>query len=121
MVLLAVFALLLSPFGGTQGAGAGIGSGVQRCYVDHGFDGPLVEHLRRHVPEDWKDQIRIRPLQSVPTNAAGEIVYAQGTGAIQLRPSDEDPRGFLVWLWHPGEDGGALAPFEAWFWKETVA
>jgi ABC-2 family transporter len=120
MLLLVVFALLLSLFGGTQTAG-GIATGVQRCYIDLAIGGPLVEHLQRHLPDELKDQIKFRQLQSVPTNAAGQIVYAQSTGAIQLRPNEGDPRGFIVWLWHPGADAGALAPFEAWFWKETLA
>jgi ABC-type Na+ efflux pump permease subunit len=25
----------------------------------------------------------------------------------------------VVWVWHPGGDGSALAPYEAWFGKET--
>jgi hypothetical protein len=57
----------------------------------------------------------------VPTGPEGQLVYAQSTGAIQLRPVDGDPNGLLVWLWHPGADAGTLAPFEAWFWKETLA
>jgi hypothetical protein len=121
MLLLVVFALLLSLFGGAQGAGGGIAAGVQRCYVDHGFEGPLVEHLRNHVPEDLKDLVRFRRLGAVPTNDSGVIVYPQNTGAIQLRPAEGGGGDFTVWLWHPGEDGGALAPFEAWLWRETLA
>jgi hypothetical protein len=34
-------------------------------------------------------------------------------------PSEAAPR-FKVWLWHPDETGGSLAPFEAWFWRETA-
>jgi hypothetical protein len=121
VLLLVVFALLLSLFGGPQASGGAIAAGVQRCYVDHAAAGPLVEHLRRHLPEERKDQVKFRRLEDVPTNAEGVIVYAQSTGAIQLRPAEGDPAGFTVWLWHPGEDGGALAPYEAWFWKETLA
>jgi hypothetical protein len=121
MLLLAVFALMLSLFGGGPSAGAGIGAGVQRCYVDYAIGGPVLEHLRRHVPEEMKDQVKFRRLQDVPTNAAGAIVYPQGTGSLQLRPPEQGSKGFTVWLWHPGEDGSALAPFEAWFWKETLA
>jgi hypothetical protein len=121
MVLLVVFALLLSLFGGGTGAGAAIASGVQRCYIDHAAAGPLVEHLRSHLPDELKEQVKFRRLQDVPTNSEGVIVYAQSTGAIQIRPSPDGNDGFLVWLWHPGEHGGALAPYEAWFWKEALA
>jgi hypothetical protein len=121
MLLLVVFALLLSLFGGSQVGGGSIASGVQRCYVDHAMGGPLVGYLRQHVPDEMKDDIKFRRLQDVPTNAAGVIVYPQSTGAVQLRPGDGNTGGLTVWLWHPGEDGGALAPFEAWFWKETLA
>jgi hypothetical protein len=121
MFLLIVFALLLSLFGGVHEAGGGIAAGVQRCYVDCAISGPLVDHLRRHVPDELKEQIKFRRLQDVPTNADGTIVYAQSTGAIQLRPPEGESTGFVVWLWHPGDDTSALAPFEAWFWRETVA
>jgi hypothetical protein len=121
MLLLVVFAVLLSTFGGSQTAGGGFAAGVQRCYIDHSFDGPLVAHLRQHVPEEMKDQLKFRRLTDVPTNSAGVIVYPQSTGALQLRPPEEGAQGFTVWLWHPGEDGGALAPYEAWFWRETLA
>jgi hypothetical protein len=121
MLLLVVFALLLSVFGRGQAAGGGFAAGVQRCYVDHALDGPLVQYLRTHVPDEMKDEVGFRRLQDVPTTAAGVIVYPQSTGAIQLRPPEEGTAGFTVWLWHPGEDGGALAPFEAWFWRELVA
>lgn len=121
MLLLVVFALLLSLFGGASAGGGGIAAGVQRCYVDNGINGPFVEHLLSHVPEDLKPLIKFRRLEAVPTDAAGVIVYPQGTGAIQLRPAEGGAGGFTVWLWHPGEDGGALAPFEAWFWRETLA
>jgi hypothetical protein len=120
MLLLFVFALLLSLFGGAQGAGGGIGAGVSRCYVDYAFDDALVEHLRGHVPQELPAQLKFRRLQDVPTNSAGVIVYPQGTGAIQLRPAEGGGTGFTVWLWHPGEDGAAVAPYEAWFWREML-
>jgi ABC-2 family transporter protein len=120
LMLLVVFALLLSLSGGAQTPGSGIGGGVRQCYVDHATGGGLVDYLRRHMPEDMKEQIKFRDLASVPTNAAGVIVYPQSTGAIQLRPADDGSSGFVVWLWHPGEDSTALAPYEAWFWKETL-
>ncbi len=121
LLLLFVFALLLALFGGAQGAGAGIGAGMQRCYVDYPARAPLVDFLRRHVPDELKEQVKFRSAGEITVNADGIVVYPQGTGAIQLRPLDGDAAGFAVWLWHPGDDGAALAPFEAWFWKETLA
>jgi hypothetical protein len=121
MLLLLVFAMLLSAFGGASTAGTGIGAGVQRCFVDYPSVGPLVQHLRRNVPEALKGQIIFRSLQEVPVNASGVMIYPEGAGSIQLRPPESGSAGFIVWLWHPGDDGGALAPYEAWFWKETLA
>jgi hypothetical protein len=121
MLLLIVFALLLSVFGGGSSAATAIAAGVQRCYIDHAIDARLVEYLQNHASDDVKDQVKFRRLQDVPTNSSGVIVYPQSTAAIQLRPPETGSEGFTVWLWHPGEDGGALAPFEAWFWKETLA
>jgi hypothetical protein len=120
MMLLVVFALLLSVFGGSTAAGGAIAAGVQRCYVDYAADSPLVAYLRRNVPTDLKEQIKFRRLQDVPTDKAGQFVYAQSTGAIQLRPVNDDANALLVWFWHPGADAGALAPFEAWFWKQAL-
>jgi hypothetical protein len=120
LLLLVVASLLLSFLRGSSVTG-GFTGGVQRCYVDYWEDGPLVQHLRRHVPAELAGNIRFRSAANVPTDAQGTIVYAQATGAIQLRPLPDDRAGFKVWFWHPGEDGTSFAPFEAWFWKETVA
>jgi hypothetical protein len=120
VLLLVVASLLLSVSGGGTPA-AGLTGGVGRCYVDFWEDGPLVRHLRGHVPDDFKERIVFRPAAAATTDDRGTLVYSQGTGAIQLRPLPGDGTGFKVWFWHPGEDGVALAPFEAWFWKETLA
>jgi hypothetical protein len=34
-------------------------------------------------------------------------------------PPDERGLRFKVWLWYPGDDPDVLAPFEAWFWRES--
>jgi hypothetical protein len=120
LLLLVVFALLLSLFGGAQSAGAGLAAGVRLCYVDYAAEDRLVAYLCKHMPDELKSQIKYRRLADVPTNAAGTIVYPQSTGAIQLRPPEKGRAGFVVWFWHPGDDGAALAPFEAWFWKEAL-
>lgn len=120
VLLLVVASLLLSFFRGGWPA-AGLTGGVGRCYVDFWEDGPLVDHLRRNVPDELKERIVFRPAAAATTDDRGTLVYPQGTGAIQLRPLPGDATGFKVWFWHPGEDATALAPFEAWFWKETLA
>jgi hypothetical protein len=118
-LLLVVAALLLSVFGRDQTAGGGLIGGVQRCYIDYVEDGPWVQHLRKNVPPELADQLRFRSFDQTPRDSAGNIVYRQNTGAIQIRPAEPGRSGYLIESWHHGTDGSALAPFEAWFWKET--
>jgi hypothetical protein len=119
LLLLLVAAALLLSFGG-HGAGpaAGLTPGVRRCYVDYWQDGPFIDHLRANVPDELRDSVRFRPLSQVSADAGGRIVYPQNTGAIQIR-NQGDP-GLRVQFWQPGGDGSALAPYEAWFWKEAL-
>jgi hypothetical protein len=117
-LLLVVAALLLSFFGKDE-APAGVGGGVFHCFIDYGEDGPWIEHLRQSVPPEWQGQVRFRPAARAPTRG-GTAVYPAGTGGIQVRPLDGgDGRRYKVWVWHPGGDGRGMAPYEAWFWKET--
>jgi hypothetical protein len=123
MLLLVVASMLMSFFGAKQGAAANLTAGVRLCYVDYADETELLRHLRRNVPVELRDQVKFRRLDSVAHNADGTLLYPPNTGAIQLRPCLSDPQGpgVLVWFWHPGADGSALAPFEAWFWKETLS
>lgn len=123
MLLLIVAALMLSLFGNGEGSAAPFTAGVHRCYVDYWQDGPLVKHLRRHLPADLEASVRFRSVQEASTGRDGTLYYPQSTGAIQLRPRPDDLTGpgVLVWFWHPGVDGSALAPYEAWFWRETLS
>src|SRR5260370_35865552 len=107
LLLLVVAALLLSFFGNRDGSTANVSIGIQHCYVDYAQDGPLVRHLQNNVPPELKGQMTIRPLAQSVIDGKGMIGYPQATGAIQLRPHPDDPDGpgFLVWFWHPGEDG----------------
>ncbi len=108
----------------TQVRAANLTAGVRLCYVDYADETELLRHLRRNVPIELRDKVKFRRLDSVAHNADGTLLYPQNTGAIQLRrPCLSDPQGpgMLVWFWHPGADGSALAPFEAWFWKETLS
>jgi hypothetical protein len=117
VLLLVVASMLLSFFGTKDATGGGLTPGVQRCYVDYWEKSPLVAHLRHNVPADLAEHICFRPIQFAPVDAWGTILYAQNTGAIQIRPGAA--AGYKVWFWHPGSDGSALAPFEVWFWREA--
>jgi hypothetical protein len=112
--LLIVAAMLLSFFGTQDGGVSGLAPVVQRCYVDYWEDGPLIEHLKSHVPPALKGRLRFRAATRLDADDQGNIVYPPNTGAIQIRPGPQ------VFFWHPGSDGSALAPFEAWFWKESL-
>ena len=118
-LLLLAASMLLSFCGGREGGASGLAPGVTCCYVDYWEDGPLVAHLRRNLPAALAPHVRFRPAGSIPTDRNGTLLYARNTGAIQLRPLDGT--GFTVWFWHAGPDGSALAPFESWFWRETLS
>jgi hypothetical protein len=117
LVLLLVVASMLLSFFGSGEAGGGLTPGVQRCYVDYWEKSPLLAHLRQNVPAELAPHLVFRPVQLAPVDAHGTLLYAQNTGAIQIRPGEGT--GYAVCFWHPGADGSALAPFEAWFWQEA--
>jgi hypothetical protein len=119
-LLLVVAALLLSLFGKDESPASALTGGVYYCFVDYWDDGPWVQHLRGHVPPEMQRQVKFRHVSGVPTQD-GRIVYPPGTGAIQMRTAGRDERGprYKVCFWHPGKDGFGLAPFEAWFWRES--
>jgi hypothetical protein len=122
--LLVATAVLLAVFAPHQStAGTSIVGGVHHCYVE--FDTPtlLIKHLEENIPKELSGQIVFRPLQKAD-QIDGLIVYSSGTGAIQLRQvfPDKSPTGratLSVYVWHPDSDPTALAPYEAWFWKES--
>jgi hypothetical protein len=121
LLLLVLLAGLLLALLGPDGPAPGI----RICYVDYHPDGPLVEHLRRHIPAELADRIRFRRLGDVPTDARGTLLYPAGSGAIQLRPGPPAhgvPPGagsYAVWVWHPGT-AADMAPYETWFWEESL-
>lgn len=121
VLLLVVASMLLSFFHPAQGQAGGLAPGVQRCYVDYWQDGPFIEHLRRNKPDDLSSQIFVRDARRASRiDDQGQIVYPQNTGAIQIRNAEPGAGTFQVMFWHPGTDTQALAPFEAWFWKEAL-
>lgn len=121
VLMLIVAAVLLSAFSNRRGEQTGLLPGVQLCYVDYAEETPLVEHLRSHVPESLASFVRFRHFNRVPRDANGVLFYPQNTGAIQLRPARTPETSGTVWFWYPGSDRGALAPYEIWFWRETLA
>jgi hypothetical protein len=120
ILLLVVAAILLSFFGNTGPGHGGLSPGVQLCWIDYAESTPLVAHLQANIPADLQRFVRFRPMNRVPRDAGGTLQYPTNTGAIQLRPPASPGSAGTVWFWYPGSDRGALAPFETWFWKETL-
>lgn len=119
-VLLVAAAVLLSVFAPEEAAGGtGMVGGVHHCFVEYDRASPLVKHLQENKPKDLK--VQFRELANADTiNTV--IVYPPGTGAIQMRQDTLAPDrrpAVKVDVWHPEGDPLALAPYEAWFWKET--
>jgi ABC-type transport system involved in cytochrome c biogenesis permease component len=123
--VLVCMGVLLSLFGKRASEGLGLGPGGNgKCIIDFWEDGPWVEHLRRNVPTEWRQENRLvfrNASQAIAIH--GVIQYSQGQSAIQIRPQHSKGRShrFLAWFWYPAGDPASLAPFEAWFWKETRA
>ncbi len=120
-LLLVASAVLLSVFAPNEAAdGTGMVGGVHHCFID--FDRPtsLIKHLQDNVPDNLKQQIKFREIGNADT-VNGLIVYPVGTGALQIRQVSEPgkPRVVQVNVWHPDKEANALAPYEAWFWKES--
>jgi len=120
-LLLIAAAVLLSVFAPEEAAGGtGMVGGVHHCFIDYDKPSPLIEHLEANVPKELKEQIKFRPIGNADT-LDGLIVYPVGTGAIKLRQVNEPgkPPILQVDVWHPEGDPTALAPYEAWFWRES--
>jgi hypothetical protein len=122
MLALVAVGLLLGMAERDGPGGSPLMPGLRTCYVDYWQDGPLVRHLRANVPAEFGQRVVFRWVGTVPVNHRGELLYLPGTGAIQVRSSGSDAvlTGLQVSLWHAGDEA-ALAPYEAWFWKECLA
>lgn len=124
-LLLVAAAVLLSVFSPEEATGGtGMVGGVHHCYIDYDDESALIRKLAQHLdenkPKDLASQIVLRPLKKADV-IDGVITYQAGTGALQLRP-DKTPGArptIHVFVWHPKGDPTALAPYEAWFWKES--
>lgn len=122
-ILLVASAALLSVFAPTEvAAGTGIVGGVHHCFIEFDRPSPLIKHLQTNKPKELEGQIIFRQLGG-GERIDGLLVYQPGTGAIQIRQTfaEKSPTGrdtISVYVWHPDGDPTALAPYEAWLWRE---
>jgi hypothetical protein len=93
---------------------------LDRFWVDYWNDGPWVDYLKAHLPEELRPRVRFRSEAEIPRDRRGTLGYVSGEGSVQLRPATDGPgEHYLVWFWYSGGDPAALAPFEDWFWRAT--
>src|SRR5436305_329059 len=120
LFLLIVAAMLLSLFGKPTAGAGGLNAPLQICYIDCWENSAWVEHLKETVPPELAPQIQFRSKNQIQTDR-DLIVYRANCGAIQLRLDPDMGLGthYLVWIWYPGPDADIMAPYEAWFWRET--
>ena len=125
-LLLVVAAVMLSLFnpggatGGTGSDGTGFVGGVHRCYVEYDRNSSLVRSLQNNVSPELLGKIVFRPRNAETIHDL--VTYEPGTGSIILKHSDDpktDRPTITVSVWHPQDDKTAMAPYEAWFWKEA--
>jgi hypothetical protein len=123
-LLLIVAAVLLSLFSPEEATGGtGMVGGVHHCLVECDAESPLVSHLKANIPKELAGQVHFRQLQK-PESIEGMVDYQTGIGAIQLRhiSAEKSPTGrraIQVFIWHPDGEPNAMAPYEAWFWRES--
>ena len=94
--------------------------GLRTCVTSICRGRPSHRSSARNRPPPTSKGVSASAPSPRPTNAAGEIVYPPQTGAIQLRPPTRPGSGGKVWVWPPGATRRAMAPFEVWFWRETL-
>ncbi len=121
-VLMVAAAVLLSVFNPTTAdsgtAGGDLVGGVHHCYIESNPETDVTQKLKERVPPALKSQIvfRNRPPESV--NAV--VSDAPGTCCIRINLLKRDGRAILEFeIWHPPGDPGAVAPYEAWFFRSV--
>ncbi len=121
-VLMIVAAVLLSVFNPTTAdsgtAGGDLVGGVHHCYIESNPETDLTQKLKDRVPPALKSQIvfRNRPPESVDALVSD----SPGTCCIRLNLKSRDGRAVMeIEIWHPPGDPGAVAPYEAWFFRTT--
>jgi hypothetical protein len=119
--LLVVAALLMTFFGGDGGQAGSLLGGLERCFVDYGREDAWVAHLRENVAPELRRRIVFRNVTTLGLEGQ-TLVYPPGSAAIQMRTTVglRGQTSYRVALWHPGQDGGSLAVYEAWFWRESA-
>jgi hypothetical protein len=121
-LLLVAGAVLLSVFAPEEAAsagGTGMVGGVHHCFIDFDRPTPLIKHLQANVPKEFTEQVKFREVGNAD-DVNSLVIYPVGTGAIKIRQLNESGKRTLqVDVWHPEGDRNALAPYEAWFWKES--
>jgi hypothetical protein len=120
-LLLVAAAVLLSVFAPEETAGGtGMVGGVHHCYIEFDRATALIKHLQDNTPKELKEQVRFRQTGNAD-HIAGLVEYNTGTGAIRIRQIREAGKAAIisVYVWHPEGDPTALAPYEAWFWRES--
>jgi hypothetical protein len=118
-LLLVAAAVLLSVFAPEEAAsGTGMVGGVRLCYIDYDRDTPLIAHLKANTPKELK--VEFRQIGNADS-LNGLLDRPVGTGAIQVRRVAEPGKRPVVqvYIFHPEGDATALAPYEAWFWRES--
>lgn len=119
VALLVVAAIALPLLYSGDGSGQAKAPGVELCFVDYWRDDDWVKHLRSHVPDELRRQIRFRDINKIAL--PGDLLtYPASAGAIQLRlePDHDGKPRRRISVWQPVE--GNLVIFEAWFWRESA-
>jgi hypothetical protein len=131
-LLLVVAAVLLSVFnpaglgaGGssaTEAGGTGMVGGVHHCFLyytkeDDELMSPLLDHLEKSLPPDLAQHVRIRNLSRDKIKQG--VDFSPGTASVRLTaPTVNGQRRLRVEVFHPPGDAAAMAPYEAWLWRE---
>ena len=121
-VLMIVAAVLLSVFNPTQADGGGspggdLVGGVHRCYVvESKPNGKFTRLLKDRVPPALKSNVILEP--QTPETITGLMKAVPGTCCIWLNQKARGDREVLeIDIWHPPGQPGAVAVFEAWFFR----
>lgn len=130
-LLLIVAAIMLSVFnpagfgaGGSSATEAnGMIGGVRHCFLyysreeDSAVMTPLLDHLQKSVPPDLMPKLEFRNLN--PSRIREGVYYQPGVASIRLNCNTVNGRPQLrVDIFHPPGDAAAMAPYEAWLWRE---
>lgn len=119
-VLMIIAAVLLSVFnpttadGGT--AGGDLVGGIHHCYIESNPETDVTQKLKDRVPPNLKSQLvfRNRP----PETVNGPVGDAPGTCCIRMNLKTVDGQAIMaIDIWHPPGEPGAVAPYEAWFFR----